>query len=155
VKSASQHNALYAGGLPDQNKGPIRDYWKTLLCELAHKYRRVVSTSQYEMDIETLKQTMNDRFADCLRSDGFRVSHAQKSLSVFLKHLWCIGEIATPPQCPVDAIILAKAGLRYPDTRWTYVNSVEEHRRKVAFLDECARASGLRLAEWELKAFQT
>ncbi len=155
VKSASQHNALYAVGLSERERACVRETWKALLCEIAHKYRRTIAKSQYELDIETLKQRMNKRFRGCLRSDGFKVSHAQKSLSVFLKRLWCMGRIATPPQCPVDARILARAGLRDHDTRWTYVNSMEEHRCKVAFLDKCAGASGLTLAEWELKAFQT
>jgi len=164
LNSSSEHNSLYALGLSERERARVRETWKALLCELAQKYGRTVSESQYEKDIENIKKKMNEQFPNCFRNDrhpiykydpGFRISHAQKSLSVFLKHLWCIGGIATPPQCPVDAIILAKAGLRDRDTRWTYVNSIEEHRRKVAFLDECARASCLTLAEWELRAFQT
>ncbi|HNS22970.1 MAG TPA: hypothetical protein PKH24_20900 [Sedimentisphaerales bacterium] len=73
---------------------------------------------------------------------------------MFLKHLWCMGRINTPPQCPVDSTILQRAGLRYPMTRWAYVNSMDEHRRKIEYLTRCAVTSGLALAEWELIEFQ-
>jgi hypothetical protein len=163
LMSASQHNSLYAKSVSERERGCVREYWKTLLGTLAHKYESRVSTSQCEADIQELRQTMNEHFADRFRSDrhpkykydpGFRISHAQKSLSVFLKHLWCRDMIETPPQCPVDSIILEKAGLRYPVTRWAYVNSIDEHRRKIARLAQCAMACGLELAEWELLKFE-
>ena len=56
-----------------------------------------------------------------------------------------------PPQCPVDAIILGKSGLKYPDTKWTHVNSIEEHRSQIQVLKKSAK--GAPLASWELETF--
>jgi hypothetical protein len=163
LKSACQHNSLYAVGIPDRGKACVRETWKTLLEELASQYRSSMPVSRrHEADIESIKQMMNKSFANRFRSDRhpiynydprFRISHAQKSLSVFLKHLWCMDVIEAPPQCPVDSIVLERAGLRYPETRWAYVNCIEEHRRKVACLVQCATARGMGLAEWELRTF--
>jgi hypothetical protein len=64
-----------------------------------------------------------------------------------------MGEVATPPQCPVDARILAIAGKKYPDTKWGYINSIDEHREKISFL-ETAKEESQSLAEWELELFK-
>jgi hypothetical protein len=74
---------------------------------------------------------------------GFRISHAQKSISVFLKHLWCMDIIPQPPQCPVDRMILERAGRRYPDTKWGYVNTIEEHMKKIKHLQDAASKQSL------------
>jgi hypothetical protein len=36
----------------------------------------------------------------------FRVGTAQKALNLYLKYLWCLGEIKTPPHCPFDRGII-------------------------------------------------
>jgi hypothetical protein len=161
IMSAVQHNSLY--DVPEKERNLIRADWADLLKAISLKYAAPVTASQYELDIESLKQIMNERFSGQFRRDrhpkydydpGFRISHAQKSIAVFLKHKWCMGAIDVPPQCPVDNIVLEAAGLRYPETKWAYVNTIEEHRVKIAPLAARAQASGLELAEWELVAFQ-
>jgi hypothetical protein len=164
LKSAAQHNSLYATGVTERDRCLVRAEWKRLLNDAAKKYESLVSVDEYEGDIENLCKTMNTKFKRLFRSErhpkfgydhGFRVSHAQKSLSVFLKHRWCLNDnIKEPPQCPVDARVLKAAGARNQETRWTYVNTIEEHRTKIALLTACATGSGLRLAVWELVAFQ-
>jgi len=70
-----------------------------------------------------------------------------------LKHLWCMGEIPEPPQCPVDRIILKAAGCEHADRSWCYVNSLEEHRNKVEMLKRRAEDGSATLAVWELLKF--
>jgi len=141
LKAASQRNPLYVAGLPQSARECIREEWRALLRATAAKYESPIGAPEYEQDIQELKRAMNERFLDCFRSQGhtrsgydpgFRISHAQKSLSVFLKHLWCMNTIATPPQCPVDRIVLWAAGLSDRETRWTHVNTIEEHRCMIA-----------------------
>lgn len=162
VAAASQHNLLYGErvGIPVRNG--IRACWMSRLDELASKYIGTVSASTYEDDIETLRADMNRRFGYYFACGdhpryryeaGFRVSHAQKSLSVYLKHLWCLGELNAPPECPVDSVVLGRAGLVYPETRWAFVNTMEQHRRQIAVLATKAAEAGLSLAEWELAAW--
>lgn len=65
----------------------------------------------------------------------FRISHSQKSISVFVKHLWCMDVISEPNICPVDRIILGKTEVRKnKDINWGYVNSIEEHKRKFTYI---------------------
>jgi hypothetical protein len=159
LNAAVQHNVLYAQNLSQAKRRAIRDAWGRFLSSVLAKYESPVSGSEYEQDVERLKQMMNTCFSDYFRSDGlrpgcapgFRISHAQKSLSVFLKHMWCMGKIATPPQCPIDRKILREVGLMGTVTPWTYVNKIEEHHHMIELLTERAGTDGL--AGWELVTF--
>ncbi|MDZ4288683.1 MAG: hypothetical protein U0984_12030 [Prosthecobacter sp.] len=162
IAAASQHNSLYLGDISVTGKARVRTTWSGLLEIIADKYGNPVSEAEYLTDIQELKRAMNADHAPAFRrnphpqfnySPGFRISHAQKSLSVYLKHLWCLGEITVPPQCPVDALILKKAGLRYPRTKWAYIDSIAEHQAKIEVLNRHAAEAGLSLAEWELLQF--
>ena len=114
----------------------------------------------YEEKILYLKEQMNSKFFhdqenSILRSPGFKISHAQKSLSVFLKHIWCLGLIPRPPQCPIDRIILSNLSSydrKYNNFSWTKVNTIEEHRQIIQDLQNLCREEPM--AEWELLAFQ-
>jgi hypothetical protein len=106
VAAASQHNILYAKGATYDTRSDVRAYWMRSLDRISLKYTETVSTSEYEADIGELRELMNDRFHNSFCAGdhpryqydaGFRLSHAQKSLSVYLRHLWCLREIQTPP----------------------------------------------------------
>jgi hypothetical protein len=162
ISASVQHNSLYKRGATPKEKERVHCNWKAFLKQKMKDYKNEQSVEKYENDIQELRNLMNKTLSASFLSKphpkfktdpGFRISHAQKSLSIFLKHLWCMGEVATPPQCPVDARILAIAGKKYPDTKWGYVNSIEEHREKISFL-EAAKEERQSLAEWELKLFK-
>lgn len=86
---------------------------------------------------------------------GYRVAHAQKSLSLVFKHLWCHGFLTNPPPiCVIDSIILSEAAARGAGTHpipWTRVASLEAYREHLAI---CKRAAGgHQIAIWELFVF--
>ena len=157
VKAASQHNALYARSSSSVQRALIRNDWKRLLRATASSYTEPVDSAEYECHVQALADEMNTRHSMLLRhadelpqgvTAGFRISHAQKSLSVYLKHLWCMGIIAMPPECPVDRVVLRKAGAT---GSWTRVGTLDEHRSMIAALEQCAGDASL--AEWELLVF--
>lgn len=164
INASVQHNSLYRNNLEQELKDTVKCEWRSFLDSLVNRYKQIQSVETYYEDIKHLKELMNDKFSSAFLSEpheryktdpGFRISHAQKSISVFLKHLWCMGEIALPPQCPIDRIILEAAGKHYPDTKWGYVNSIEEHQIKVSFLEIAKQNHSESLAVWELKKFKT
>ncbi len=63
-------------------------------------------------------------------------------------------EVDTPPQCPVDRVVLEIAGLKYDKAKWGYVNSIEEHRRKIDQLISAKNNDQQSLAVWELNNFR-
>lgn len=163
VTAASQRNVLYREHLSAGEHRCVRSGWEAFLSEAIQKYDRPgVTDDEYERDIAAMAERMNEDFGSAFRSvphsryryeTGFRISHAQKSIAVALKHLWCLDQAATPPQCPVDSIVLRAAGLHYPHTRWAYVNSIAEHRILVSHLRQAADLRGLEVAVWELMEF--
>ena len=91
-----QHNSLYDTNISPTNKNFIREYWKCFLTSLNKKYQNEQTVDVYESDIKSLKLDMNKKFANLFRKTphpkynydpGFRISHSQKSISVYLKHL--------------------------------------------------------------------
>lgn len=86
---------------------------------------------------------------------GYRIAHAQKSLSLVLKHMWCHGFLTNPPPvCVIDAVILNAASARGAGTHtvtWTRVASLKAYREHLAI---CQRAAGVyQIATWELFVF--
>ena len=150
ISAAVQHNKLYNTQDINRRKD-IRGFWAERLADLADKQRTGKLTSQnYLNEVLRLKEVMNTQFNDI----DFRISHSQKSISVYFKHLWCMGEISLPPQCPVDRIILTKISAPLNDRSWGYVDTIEEHNRKYEMIKVFARSQGFdNESEWELVAF--
>src|SRR5208282_1517190 len=87
----------------------------------------------------------------------FPIGRAQKALNLFLKYLWCIGEICEPPHCPFDSVIIAKLP-KGTCPSWTkldrigdYRNLVEAAKKFVAETKDPADDSSL--ATWELRKY--
>ena len=163
MAAATQHNSLYAKNASVEQKARLRSDWRDFLLSLEARYRKPRSGEFLIKDILLLRRRMNAHHGTAFRTTrhprfntdpGFRLSHAQKSITVFLKHLWCLGRIAEPPHCPVDGIILGKAGLKYPKTKWGYVNDLATHCGQIKCLRAAANRSKQSLAEWELRKFK-
>ncbi len=152
IAAAVQHNKLYSYGLPQKDRKIIRDFWTRQLD--SYTYNNVFLTiSSFEKAIVELKDSMNQEFREKFCSDGFRISHSQKSLSVFIKHMWCMDEIDEPAICPVDRIILSET--KSKDISWTKVNDLAQHQKKFLFIQNAANNAGLSVAQWELLHFKT
>lgn len=158
LKAATQRNTLYT---PQIDRTLIRSYWKQQLVSIGEKYVTKQSESIFINDVKCLKCRMNQRFEGCFDNNsgkydkGFRISHAQKSLSVYLKHLWCMGKIAIPPVCPIDRRILSS--VKAPNTNWCYVNDIDDYKQQLKYVKygkNVGKKNDDPLAVWELLAFQ-
>ena len=78
----------------------------------------------------------------------FRLAQAQKSLSLYLKHLWCMGLIPVPPVCPVDTLILKKTAIPSEYRNWKCICTMEEYRFRLNAIN--LAAGDLTVVEWEL-----
>lgn len=167
ISASVRHNALYSPDVIDRI--PIHCYWRSQLKSFGEKYFETPQTIEtFRNDIILLQNNMNNEFPDSFKSKqyvnnpGFRISHAQKSLSVYLKHMWCIKveqcfdnksgvDIPEYPVCPMDRVILTIVNC--PDTRWGYVNTMEEYNKKLRYIIDAANMEHESLAIWELMAF--
>jgi hypothetical protein len=159
INAAVQHNLLYAKNIQPNYKAIIRTYWGECLDEVGGEFKKDVSVQNYENIITHLKDKMNKKFGEAFSNESdhgsmFRISHAQKSISVFVKHLWCLGKVPEPNICPVDRIVLNQTAAKLSnDIAWGYVNSIEIHRKKFKYITDAAAIEGLPVARWELFKF--
>lgn len=161
--ASSRRSGLYRTGLTQTQRNGVRQGWWERLEHLSAEYTRMESVTQehFEKDVVNLRESMNTEFPEFWADaavgryePGFRIAHAQKSLSLILKHYWCNNAISEPPCCPVDRRVLQIAGATDPS--WTHINSMEAYRSRLDdLLNAAARSpfAPIRLAEWELLVF--
>jgi hypothetical protein len=159
--SSLQRNPTYTPGTTDADKAEFRSVWRQRLIDLADEYAHATKDRKgFESDVVGLQTAMDGQFRSILQPlsstypSGFRVAHAQKSLSLMLKHSWCNGFTTEPPACPVDRLILTVANAPYGNRTWTSVNTVAQYREQLGFLDRAAEGAGQSLAVWELLNFK-
>lgn len=148
INSAVRRACVYSPNMTKEEKTKIRSFWGQCLSELGGKYIESQNEEQFKKDIQDLQEKMNKQFFNVFNPDerhrGFRIAQAQKSLSVYLKHMWCMNKIPTPPTCPIDRTILGSSWI-YDDYE-QYCNHLELVKTRNT-TEEC-------LSVWELFAFQ-
>jgi hypothetical protein len=152
IGAAVQHNKLY-NNVGHNERLEIRDYWRELLLQLSNQFlAENWNEEYYEEKILELKANMNNQFEEMV---DFRISHSQKSLSVFFKHRWCLGDFPIPPQCPVDRIILTRANAPRNERSWGFINDIETHRSRYQIIRQASIADGFdNVSIWELENFE-
>ena len=146
-------------------------FWKIELERLGEKYRQSVqSKGQFIEDVYALQRSINESdYHRCFANERIRIGQCQKSLSIFLKWMWCQDQLAgIPPVCPIDGIILSECRRllkchnegteqELADTRtaWSNLDCPEVYERLVAITEKVARLEGEpRPCVWELFAFR-
>jgi len=157
IQGAFLRGRVYPKTLPpvpksvDDQRTQLRKELVGLLRGYEKQYAVAVEPMNHENNIEAIKSTLNTKFRGCLLNQEFRIGTAQKALNLYLKYLWCLGEVALPPHCPFDAIVIAELNFPRGTTRpvWTKINSIEEYRKLVEAAK--AKAGEKSLAQWEME----
>jgi hypothetical protein len=144
VNAALQRNKVYKN---DENYGQreqFRTEWGRLLSEEANAYKSLkspVSDDQHCAAIARIADTLSNQFSQMLDGGRLRFGTSQKAFNLYLKYLWALGEARTPPHCPIDSVVLERAGI---DGCWTKSDSCEEY---MVWINQIRNR--LTLAEWE------
>jgi hypothetical protein len=152
LMAATQRAKVYAPGTPTKERKAFQDTLRSLLEQIAQTYGEKVSEKTHIQNILELSRSLTSGHAHVLRGRRFRIGPAQKALNLYLKYLWCLGEIAPPPHCPFDSQIIAKLPT-YTGPSWTELDSEEEYRSLVKAAK--AKAQGTSLAVWELTSYKS
>lgn len=147
LQGTLQRSPTYKEKTSDRRKADFKQALRSALESMARNYATGVSEETHVSNIQRLAQDLSCQFHDCLFQDRFRIGSAQKALSLYLKYLWCLGEIPRLPHCPFDSSIIQKLPV---DCRvnWTELDNVEQYRSLVRGAIQVA--NGRALAEWEL-----
>lgn len=153
-----------------RNREDAKFAWMVELERLGEKYKQDKQTKdQFIQDVFDLQDTINgSSYRTCYYNNRIRIGQCQKSLSVFLKWMWCQNELAgIPPVCPIDRQVLQECyrvlqvkntgsrDLLDCGTAWSNLDDRELYKRLV---DITERAAALqeepRTAIWELFTFK-
>lgn len=119
--------------------------WKKLL--IKHSISIPTSIDLFVEDVGKLKKELKKAFG---KDSTIRLSHAQKSLSVFLKYLWCFGLIDMPPACPIDRNVLGLVK-NSPVSNWTQLDNLNDYRIILNALNDISQPEKMafkELVEW-------
>ena len=149
ITAAVQRNKVYRDEANEQLRAQFRSAWESVMRHEARMYGSFVSDDEHCEAIRRVSESMSEAYPHILFGGRLRYGTAQKAFNVYLKYLWRLGQIPSPPHCPVDREVLQKAGI---EATWTTSDSEEEYRRWIAALR--SKANPLSLAEWEYQEWQ-
>jgi hypothetical protein len=145
-----QRGRLYAPNVNGDRRAEFQKSLRQQLERLAKQYGGSVSESAHLRNIECLSARLSESHSSILREGRFRVGSAQKALNLFLKYLWCMGEIRIPPHCPFDRGVIQRLPPRVR-RNWTEIERLDQYKALVEAAKRIAAPSSL--AEWELALY--
>ena len=129
----------------------VRGYLRDELSALTPHYTAgPVSDARHIANVQHLADTLSSRCESLLFEKRFRIGVAQKALNLYLKYLWCIGQVPEPPHCPFDRTVIQELeGCQ--GISWSQFDDLDTYEQLVAAARR--KASPLSLSEWELRFF--
>jgi hypothetical protein len=143
-----QRSKTYAESIPENNRKKFQNTLREQLEILLPVYESKIPEKQHILNIETLAKNITEKCSSSLFNGTFRIGSAQKALNLYLKYMWCIGQIKRPPHCPIDAIVLQKIP-GCSAIKWTYLDSISEYKK---IIEKAKLVAGTTpLPQWELE----
>lgn len=151
---AFQRAKIYEIDVPEKDRSIFRHDICKELAGIIGKYRQEVSGEQHRNNIKALSEKLTKHYYSILDKQKLRLGVTQKILNLYLKFMWCRGELSTPPpSCPYDNKVLKELNR---NDKWTQVDEVEILRGWDLLAHEKAHNNGYEsIAEWELMFFNS
>lgn len=127
IAGAFQRANIYTQNV-EKEKEKFKEVLYSILDELAKEYEKDVSESKHIENIHKINDGIRE-FQHILQENKLSFGVCQKLLNLYLKYLWCLDKIPTPPHFPVDRKIQEKMKLNV--TSWTSKDFNEEQYLKV------------------------
>lgn len=118
------------------------------------QYQKEILEDKHIENIHALVDFTAGEFSEILHNERLKYGVAQKLLNLYLKYLWCISDLPTPPHFPIDRIIqdLLKLPIRIS---WTQMDSAEEYMVVIDQAKKVMETKGYKnLAELELVEYR-
>ena len=147
--SSLRKNPLF---LNNEDHRDITNFLLSRLNEISEKYKYEQKLEQYITDTSFLICEMERMYSNRFIDGKFKLSHSQKTLSVYLKYRWCCGTNYTPPACPIDRNVLCRLGWPSCKIRWTKITE-PQYNDVLSQLSKRAEGEHTTIAEMELRWF--
>ena len=153
-----------------ERKRNLLVFWRNTLVEMASEFKTAKTTSDFSNNVEQLRTKLNMEDCNAFANGTARIGQCQKSLSVYIKWLWCLNEIEPePPVCPVDRNVINKCYtvldrktenddrqfLKSVNSNggWGNINDIETYKKIIRIIDKVAKKEEKSMAKWELSFF--
>ncbi len=159
VSAAFQRANIYNSDYNENDfEGKKKDFkmdLKELIIQISEEYNnRVISEEEHIQNIDSIG-SFSTKYSEILRDGRLNFGVSQKLLNLYLKYLWCLGLLNTPPHFPVDRIIQIGLGITKPYS-WTAMDDKKEYMDVIEIARKALPENhGVKnIAELELKLFK-
>lgn len=151
---AFQRANIYLPDVSENKKTAFRKALRLFINnELVPVYQSSVTEEAHISNIERLS-AFSLGFKEILKKEQLNFGVSQKLLNLYLKYLWCLEVIPTPPHFPVDRIVQTKLGIKNIEA-WTQFESAAPYLYVVNRAKEVLSNSEYNsLAQLELEIFR-
>lgn len=151
---AFQRANIYLPEVTEKEKTAFRKALQQFINDkLVPVYQSAVTEEVHISNIETLSM-FSFGFKEILKNEQLNFGVSQKLLNLYLKYLWCLDSIPTPPHFPVDRIIQTKLGIKNIEA-WTQFESAAPYMDVVNKAKEVLKNTEYTsLAQLELEIFR-
>jgi len=155
INAALGHNKTYVPTATDEDTETLRRELSSAMVEFAENYKVPVEPADHRANLTALEEQVTKKCGSFLvggkvRKEGhLRRGTAQKAFNLYLKFLWCVGRIPTPPDCTIDSNVIGRLPKQFRDIKWTQIDSDGEYG---TIIEEVRKIAGQEsLPEWELR----
>jgi len=165
IAGAFQRANIYAPNALDKSKTAFKKDLKNYLEQLVKdQYFNEVDQQTHITNIYALAE-YSKKFKTLLKNGQLNFGVSQKILNLFLKYLWCLKLVPTPPHFPVDRIIQVTLNKKAKEngfkTRqilpWTQFEDKNDYLEIINFAEKIKNVvkayTNMSLAEMELALF--
>ncbi len=162
---AFQRSNLYNKSIYDELKRKdFRNSLHTFIKNISlTKYKEKVNPTEHLKNINRISEfSKNSEFSYMLKNGELNFGVSQKLLNLYLKYLWCLDIIKTPPHFPVDRIIQKNLNKKAKELNikkqniisWTQVVNKEQYLKVIYYAIKInEKLNYNNLAELELNLF--
>lgn len=151
---AFQRANIYKDGITETERKQFRNNLRRYIEDsLIIQYVDDVTEENHIQNIMALSEYTSE-FSSILKQGRMNIGISQKLLNLYLKYLWCLDKISTPPHFPVDSIIQKKLKVTNA-IPWTKMTTKEEYLRVIQVAKDLLPSKPYSsLAELELHLFE-
>lgn len=149
IAGAFQRANIYKDNQSEKLKNEFKQSLQVLIQDIASKYVKVISEEIHVKNIQTISTFEHKG----LQNSHLNFGISQKLLNLYLKYLWCLDRIKTPPHFPIDRIIQEQLGITKIEP-WTQMKNEKEYFKVINIAKEQAKERNVSLAELELELYK-
>lgn len=153
VYAAFQRAKVYSMNASVADKKGVKALLEEEINKRLEQYKTGVTEEDHVENISSIAQAINNEWSNSLEHREIPIGVVQKAFNLYLKLMWCLGEIKEPPHCPLDKIIIDKLPIRHR-TSWTRIRDLETYNGLVRELKKIADEEKKSLAVWELETYE-